>query len=650
MSATVALHHLCELYPINPFGQQLPPLFDQALLPDMLFPKGNLQAFTMRQKILRSQGLDDKANESTVLRALQQALRHPQDREMLYWIDAPGHLGFSNFLSSRIAANFGREAHRFLKFNLDFFQPDEAFPALTSEPAPTQLKAQLWRALGQFLILCEYPHPEVFRFFSCNPADAAIFHKFILPPELAGNASILIDAFQDHDFPIFRRGIHNLAKCAHGIIAGEQLRKHQQILEDAFAAEANRHRTAANLKDLVDREIANPERLRELFLASLKPQDDWLARAQAAFSDLPAFSTPKELEALLSPRIATLEQYAWAEDCSRQNARQIARLNQLRPTIPSPHVEAVCTAVKTLIPRTISDDGNLYLIHPHSNLANFLKTLIAGINQPLAPDELEQGPALGILCAHLGLLTTAPIEIPQITSANSKTDNCRCDSAQQQDADLKAAHQLELARQTQDHQTEISVFKERTLRLKTQLQEREKEITSLRRQLDAVSKIKLPAAPKSGSPPVFTGTNVYDAVTTAQAAFPRQLVFLPEALEAAELSPYRQADEVFRYLAGMAELADIWLAKKGSLGTHLKAAFLGVELPDYRAQISQSASERFASDYTFTWNGVSQIFGEHFTIGSKNANTCLSIHFLSDSKNQRFIIGHVGRHLENSLS
>jgi hypothetical protein len=42
------------------------------------------------------------------------------------------------------------------------------------------------------------------------------------------------------------------------------------------------------------------------------------------------------------------------------------------------------------------------------------------------------------------------------------------------------------------------------------------------------------------------------------------------------------------------------------------------------------------------------LFEPHITIGSGDANSCASIHFLFDQKREKMIVGHVGKHLPNT--
>jgi hypothetical protein len=41
---------------------------------------------------------------------------------------------------------------------------------------------------------------------------------------------------------------------------------------------------------------------------------------------------------------------------------------------------------------------------------------------------------------------------------------------------------------------------------------------------------------------------------------------------------------------------------------------------------------------------------QHVTLGSRNQNTCLSIHWWHDKGTGRFVVGHCGKHLPNSLT
>jgi hypothetical protein len=85
----------------------------------------------------------------------------------------------------------------------------------------------------------------------------------------------------------------------------------------------------------------------------------------------------------------------------------------------------------------------------------------------------------------------------------------------------------------------------------------------------------------------------------------------------------------------------------GSLGMSLKAWFEQHGL-DYRGHISETTEKRWGEEYKFPFNGNKVLFDEHFTIGAKSANTCLSIHFSTRLRNDKVVVAYVGRHLTNT--
>ncbi|MFN7143354.1 MAG: hypothetical protein ACK4YP_06225 [Myxococcota bacterium] len=131
----------------------------------------------------------------------------------------------------------------------------------------------------------------------------------------------------------------------------------------------------------------------------------------------------------------------------------------------------------------------------------------------------------------------------------------------------------------------------------------------------------------------------------------RNLLFLRSALESAQESPYRRPEEVRDALVALDEVAGRWAETldTGGMGESWWDAFLrhGFE---YKGRISETTRGNWAEDYTFVYEGEKVLFEEHITIGKKQADRCLSIHFHRDTKARRVVVGHVGRHLTNTFS
>jgi hypothetical protein len=145
--------------------------------------------------------------------------------------------------------------------------------------------------------------------------------------------------------------------------------------------------------------------------------------------------------------------------------------------------------------------------------------------------------------------------------------------------------------------------------------------------------------------------SVSDAVDAALRRFGGDgsaLVFLPRAIESAESSTFRRPDQVFLALKALYDVASDWRTRTEGLGT------------SFRDQMRQLGfDERPCSDLTMKRHrkhyhasyGVREIpLSLHMTLGSRNANTCLSIHWCRDDLTRRVVVGHCGRHLPNTLS
>jgi len=143
-------------------------------------------------------------------------------------------------------------------------------------------------------------------------------------------------------------------------------------------------------------------------------------------------------------------------------------------------------------------------------------------------------------------------------------------------------------------------------------------------------------------------TSVDEAVQQAEAKA-KSVRYLPSAHSSASESPYRQPERVQEALAALEEVAAIWAesidSKKaaGSLRQLFKARGF-----DYADDVSQTSKGKWGSEYTASYNGQELDISPHITLGAKQADTCLSIHWAWHRDEKVAIVAHVGRHKTNT--
>ena len=161
----------------------------------------------------------------------------------------------------------------------------------------------------------------------------------------------------------------------------------------------------------------------------------------------------------------------------------------------------------------------------------------------------------------------------------------------------------------------------------------------------------VPGHPPSEEPKErFTSVRAaFDAARDEFGGAERALVFTEAAAESASDTAFRRPDEVFDALAALATVAEEWhAAPNGAMGkTFLqRLRELGFE---ERLCSSQTVS-RYTRHYLLRYEGKMVPIGLHMTLGSRDPNTCLSIHWWRDEANRRIVIGHCGKHLPNTLT
>lgn len=143
-----------------------------------------------------------------------------------------------------------------------------------------------------------------------------------------------------------------------------------------------------------------------------------------------------------------------------------------------------------------------------------------------------------------------------------------------------------------------------------------------------------------------SGPSLLDVVRQAAERYPDALLVLDSAEAAAQASPFVDVDRVSAVLDAMALIAR--RRGEGALGTSLREAFrdLGV---DYRSGISAASSRKLRDQHRLRGpDGTEYECEEHIALGSSyDPRHCLRIYFTSKSAMDiRFVIGHVGRHLD----
>jgi hypothetical protein len=142
---------------------------------------------------------------------------------------------------------------------------------------------------------------------------------------------------------------------------------------------------------------------------------------------------------------------------------------------------------------------------------------------------------------------------------------------------------------------------------------------------------------------------VEDACVRARDDFQYCMVLLDSAFASARDSAFRRPKMVYDCLRAIYETTRKWRDHEGRLGTswEQELAAFGFE---FKNNISQTSRTRFASDYTFPYQGRKLLFEQHITLGAKQQDKCLSIHMYRDDERRVMVIGWCGRHRRNTSS
>lgn len=153
--------------------------------------------------------------------------------------------------------------------------------------------------------------------------------------------------------------------------------------------------------------------------------------------------------------------------------------------------------------------------------------------------------------------------------------------------------------------------------------------------------------PEEEMPP----TTVSEAFSRAKRDFGHGgvLMFSDRAEKSAAESPYQEPDRVYALFQAIHAIASEWKEKGGALGQTWEEAFRAQDIAtEYKSHISQTATGKWSDDYKMDYKGKKVLLEHHITLGAKQAQKCLSIHWYRDDELKTLIIGHCGRHLSNT--
>jgi hypothetical protein len=131
------------------------------------------------------------------------------------------------------------------------------------------------------------------------------------------------------------------------------------------------------------------------------------------------------------------------------------------------------------------------------------------------------------------------------------------------------------------------------------------------------------------------------------------LEFLDSAISSASDSSFQRPYDVFRALSDLNDIVDTWKANRennrsgGDILQHLRDRGWGKRSSMH---ISDTTRGKFRAHYEFEYQGKKHLFEPHITIGAGDSNSCASIHFFFDQDRVKMIIGHVGKHLPNTMT
>ena len=138
--------------------------------------------------------------------------------------------------------------------------------------------------------------------------------------------------------------------------------------------------------------------------------------------------------------------------------------------------------------------------------------------------------------------------------------------------------------------------------------------------------------------------SVAEALDAAEVEFGcDHLVFTERARESAERSAFRRPDEAYAFFEALHAVAGILASGIHGDPHDLLQSRGFTSKPSHH--LTMARHHRF---YHMRFDGREVDLSQHVTLGSRNQNTCMSIHWWHDPARCRFVIGHCGKHLPNT--
>lgn len=141
--------------------------------------------------------------------------------------------------------------------------------------------------------------------------------------------------------------------------------------------------------------------------------------------------------------------------------------------------------------------------------------------------------------------------------------------------------------------------------------------------------------------------SVAEAVQAAADDFADILVIWEDARHAAEHSPYRMPDKIYRALKAIAEVGRSYFqAREGGPPLGPVGSAFACRVPyKYSGFESETTMRMYGDERTFHNGNDNRQMQRHLTLGGGDTNNCAVIYFDFDDETQRVLIGYCGRHL-----
>lgn len=194
-------------------------------------------------------------------------------------------------------------------------------------------------------------------------------------------------------------------------------------------------------------------------------------------------------------------------------------------------------------------------------------------------------------------------------------------------------------------------------RLDTQVSERDNEIRRLQAQIEAL-KVSAAAVVDPGwgetSMPVSEMMSVPrsldEVLSLAEQAWPERLLVLESAHEAARAWSGRDMDRPWRALCAVAEcLWSLHFAEGGADEVARFAALTGFRYSPTESK-TVSSMPQLREARTFLWEGERTFMPGHVAVTGGSGDSNIRLHLCFDEEGRRVVIGHLGRHLPNTLT